>query len=147
MAIAYDRVSAVQRQEVNAAATILIGVGVLLGVLVFLAGRELEQDGLKVALCKLRVFRPFPTAAVREALEGCARVAVLERNISLGREGIFCSEVKAALVNSPAPPKVQLDFLHFQSFSGGIVLDLITGNLAGAEIARLRMREIPAGHR
>ena len=68
---------------------------------------ELEQDGLKVALCKLRVFRPFPTAAVREALEGCARVAVLERNISLGREGIFCSEVKAALVNSPAPPKVQ----------------------------------------
>lgn len=68
---------------------------------------ELQQEGLKVALCKLRVFRPFPTAAVREALEGCARVAVLERNISLGREGIFCSEVKAALVNSPSRPKVQ----------------------------------------
>ena len=34
-------------------------------------------------------------------------MAVLERNISLGREGIFCSEVKAALVNSQSPPKVQ----------------------------------------
>jgi pyruvate/2-oxoacid:ferredoxin oxidoreductase alpha subunit len=68
---------------------------------------ELEHEGLKVALCKLRVFRPFPVAAVREALEGASRVAVLERNISIGREGIFCSEVKAALVNSSPPPKVQ----------------------------------------
>jgi pyruvate/2-oxoacid:ferredoxin oxidoreductase alpha subunit len=68
---------------------------------------ELEQEGVKVVLCKLRVFRPFPVAAVRTALERYAKVAVLERNISLGREGIFCSEVKAALVNSPSPPKVQ----------------------------------------
>jgi pyruvate/2-oxoacid:ferredoxin oxidoreductase alpha subunit len=68
---------------------------------------ELTHEGLKVALCKLRVFRPFPVAAVREALEGAPKVAVLERNISLGREGIFCSEVKAALVNSSPPPKVQ----------------------------------------
>ena len=68
---------------------------------------ELQQEGVKVSLCKLRVFRPFPVAAVRAALERFPRVAVLERNISLGREGIFCSEVKAALVNSPTPPKVQ----------------------------------------
>jgi pyruvate/2-oxoacid:ferredoxin oxidoreductase alpha subunit len=68
---------------------------------------ELEQEGLKISLCKLRVFRPFPVAAVRAALEKFPRVAVLERNISLGREGIFCSEVKAALVNSASPPKVQ----------------------------------------
>ncbi len=68
---------------------------------------ELQQEGVKVSLCKLRVFRPFPVAAVRAALERFPRVAVLERNISLGREGIFCSEVKAALVNSPVPPKVQ----------------------------------------
>ena len=68
---------------------------------------ELIQAGLKVALFKLRVFRPFPVAAVRAALEGVSRVAVVERNISLGREGIFCSEVKAAVVNSSRPPKVQ----------------------------------------
>jgi pyruvate/2-oxoacid:ferredoxin oxidoreductase alpha subunit len=68
---------------------------------------ELENEGKKVALCKLRVFRPFPVDALKKALEGAPRVAVLERNISLGREGIFCSEVKAALVNSPSPPKVQ----------------------------------------
>lgn len=69
--------------------------------------QELKQEGLKVGLCKLRVFRPFPVADVRSALEGVARVAVLERNISLGREGIFCSEVKAALINCPSAPRVQ----------------------------------------
>lgn len=64
---------------------------------------RLRSQGLKVGLCKLRLFRPFPTARVREVLENVPRVAVLERNISLGREGIFCSEVKAALINAKGP--------------------------------------------
>ena len=68
---------------------------------------ELREEGLKVGLFKLRVFRPFPTAAVRAAMDHVPRIAVIERNISLGREGIFCSEVKAALVNSPGHPSIQ----------------------------------------
>lgn len=67
----------------------------------------LREKGIKVGLVKLRLFRPFPTAAVRAALEDAPRVAVAERNLSLGREGIFCSEVKAALVNSPNRHQVQ----------------------------------------
>ena len=68
---------------------------------------ELREEGLKVGLCKLRVFRPFPTAALRAVLDPVPRIAVIERNISLGREGIFCSEVKAAMVNSPVHPRIQ----------------------------------------
>jgi pyruvate/2-oxoacid:ferredoxin oxidoreductase alpha subunit len=68
---------------------------------------ELREAGLKVGLFKLRVFRPFPSAAIRAALDHVPRIAVIERNISLGREGIFCSEVKAALVNSPGHPRIQ----------------------------------------
>jgi pyruvate/2-oxoacid:ferredoxin oxidoreductase alpha subunit len=68
---------------------------------------ELKAEGLKVGLCKLRVFRPFPVAAVIAALAGAPKVAVLERNISIGREGIFCSEIKSALINCPDGPKVQ----------------------------------------
>jgi pyruvate/2-oxoacid:ferredoxin oxidoreductase alpha subunit len=68
---------------------------------------ELREQGLNVGLFKLRVFRPFPTAAVRAALDHVPRIAVIERNISLGREGIFCSEVKAAMVNSPGHPRIQ----------------------------------------
>ena len=68
---------------------------------------ELREEGLKVGLFKLRVFRPFPSAAIRAVLDHVPRIAVIERNISLGREGIFCSEVKAALVNSPGHPRIQ----------------------------------------
>ncbi len=68
---------------------------------------NLRSRGMKVGLCKLRLFRPFPVAALRSVLDNAPRVAVLERNISLGREGIFCSEIKAALVNSPGHPKIQ----------------------------------------
>lgn len=68
---------------------------------------NIRSQGLKVGLCKLRLFRPFPVVALRAVLDHIPRVAVLERNISLGREGIFCSEIKAALVNSPGRPKIQ----------------------------------------
>ena len=68
---------------------------------------NLRSRGLKIGLCKLRLFRPFPVAAVRKVLDNAPRIAVVERNISLGREGIFCSEIKAALVNSPGHPKIQ----------------------------------------
>ncbi len=68
---------------------------------------RLREQGLKVGLCKLRVFRPFPTEAVRALLDRVPRIAVVERNISLGREGIFCAETKAALVNAPGPRSVQ----------------------------------------
>ena len=68
---------------------------------------RLREKGHRVGLVKIRVFRPFPTALLRKILEPVPRVAVLERNLSLGREGIFCSELKAALVNSDQPHQVQ----------------------------------------
>ena len=68
---------------------------------------RLREKGHRVGLVKIRVFRPFPNAVLRKILEPVPKVAVLERNLSLGREGIFCSELKAALVNSDQPHQVQ----------------------------------------
>jgi pyruvate/2-oxoacid:ferredoxin oxidoreductase alpha subunit len=68
---------------------------------------RLREQGHKVGLVKIRVFRPFPTAALREILDPIQKIAVIERNISLGREGIFCSELKAALVNSGVSHQIQ----------------------------------------
>ncbi len=72
-----------------------------------LALARLRERGYKIGLVKIRVFRPFPTQVLRELLDHVPRVAVLERNISLGREGIFCSELKSALINSPVAHRVQ----------------------------------------
>lgn len=68
---------------------------------------RLRERGYKIGLLKIRVFRPFPTEALRRVLDNVPRIAVLERNISLGREGIFCSELKSALVNSPGRHQIQ----------------------------------------
>ena len=68
---------------------------------------RLREKGHKVGLVKIRAFRPFPTGALRRVLDRVPRIAVLERNLSLGREGIFCSELKSALVNSPVSHQIQ----------------------------------------
>jgi pyruvate/2-oxoacid:ferredoxin oxidoreductase alpha subunit len=72
-----------------------------------IAIRQLREKGHKVGLVKIRLFRPFPTPHVRKLLDSVTRIAVIDRNISLGREGIFCAELKAALSNSPVKKQIQ----------------------------------------
>ena len=69
--------------------------------------RQLREKGHKIGLVKIRLFRPFPTLHVRRLLDPVVRIAVIDRNISLGREGIFCAELKAALSNSPVKKQIQ----------------------------------------
>lgn len=68
---------------------------------------DLRKRGYRVSLLKIRVFRPFPTARIRDSLDDVPKIAVIDRNISLGREGIFCSELKAAMANSPRRHSIQ----------------------------------------
>ena len=62
---------------------------------------QLRDDGQKVGLVKVKMFRPFPTADLRRALAGVPDVAVLDRNISPGHCGIFAEETRAALYDLP----------------------------------------------
>ena len=64
---------------------------------------EMRKDGRKVGLLKLRTFRPFPEKEVRSALSGVSRVAVLDKNISLGAKGAVALEVKDALYGTQIP--------------------------------------------
>ena len=68
------------------------------------AVKDLRKQGRKVGLLKVRLFRPFPVEAVQVALRGKKKIAVIDRNISLGSGGIFCQELRAALVHSPEHP-------------------------------------------
>lgn len=62
---------------------------------------DLRAKGQSVGLLKVRLFRPFPTQQIREALAGCKKVAVVDRNICVGVGGIFAQEIRAALYNRP----------------------------------------------
>ncbi|NIT36698.1 MAG: pyruvate ferredoxin oxidoreductase [candidate division Zixibacteria bacterium] len=67
---------------------------------------EARAAGKKLGSLKIWAFRPFPREAVRELLAGKKRVAVVDRNISFGQEGIFCTEVKASLYGRDGAPPV-----------------------------------------
>ncbi|HEX7364306.1 MAG TPA: transketolase C-terminal domain-containing protein [Dehalococcoidia bacterium] len=64
------------------------------------AADMLREEGKKVGVLGLRVFRPFPKAAIARALEKAQLVAVFDKNVSYGSEGATCSEIKAALYGS-----------------------------------------------
>ena len=53
--------------------------------------------GERIGLLKVKMFRPFPTDLLREALKGVPRIAVLDRNVSPGHGGIFAEELRSAL--------------------------------------------------
>ena len=67
---------------------------------------NLRARGEKPGILKIRLFRPFPVEAVRNALKGAKKVAVIDRNFSFGASGIFAQEVRAALCNVPGHPPV-----------------------------------------
>jgi pyruvate/2-oxoacid:ferredoxin oxidoreductase alpha subunit len=58
---------------------------------------SLRTQGHKVGLVKLKMFRPFPRKLIRDALKGRKKIAVIERDISVGQCGIFYQEIKWAL--------------------------------------------------
>jgi pyruvate/2-oxoacid:ferredoxin oxidoreductase alpha subunit len=58
---------------------------------------QMRDRGEAVGLVKVKMFRPFPTEALRETLAPARRVAVLDRNISPGHGGIFAEEIRSAL--------------------------------------------------
>lgn len=70
------------------------------------AVKTLREKGHKVGLLKVKTFRPFPAEKVREILAGRKSVAVVDRNISFGKGGIFADELKGALFNLKSKPKV-----------------------------------------
>lgn len=59
----------------------------------------LRVDGLKVGVLGITSFRPFPLAAVREALAGIERVIVLEKAFSVGIGGIVTNNVRGAVAH------------------------------------------------
>ena len=67
---------------------------------------DLRAAGQKVGLLKIKLFRPFPTALVREILEPVRKVAVIDRNFSFGATGIFAQELRAALYALSRRPQV-----------------------------------------
>lgn len=71
---------------------------------------DMREQGKKVGVLKLRVFRPFPAKEIAEALKNCKAVAIMDRCESYnGNGGPLGSEVTAALYRN----KVMIDTVNY----------------------------------
>lgn len=71
---------------------------------------HLREQGKKVGVLKLRVFRPFPAEEIAEAIKGCKAVAIMDRCESYnGNGGPLGSEVTAGLYRS----KVMIEAVNY----------------------------------
>jgi len=100
-----DYASLFWQDGVRGAETVIVAMGSL-AMESIVAARMLREQGHSVGVLGLRVFRPFPSAAVARALKNAKRIVVFDKNISYGAEGAACSEVKAALYGSGASPVI-----------------------------------------
>ena len=107
------------------AETVLVAMGSICGTTKD-AIDEMRAEGKKVGLLKIRVFRPFPAQDLAKALSGAKRVAVLDKNISLGSKGALALEIKDALYGSGIP-----------------VYDYIIG-LGGRDVRKKDIKEVVA---
>jgi pyruvate ferredoxin oxidoreductase alpha subunit len=57
----------------------------------------LRKEGIKVGVMGVRFYRPFPDAAIANALKGKKGVIVFEKALSYGYEGALASDLKSAL--------------------------------------------------
>ena len=66
----------------------------------------LRNDGISVGVMGLRLYRPFPDQAVREALCGRKAVIVFEKALSYGNQGALYADIKSALYPAEQRPAV-----------------------------------------
>ncbi len=58
--------------------------------------RRRRSEGEALGLVKMRMFRPFPEAALRDACTAAERVGVLDRDYAAGMGGVWWQDVRAA---------------------------------------------------
>jgi pyruvate/2-oxoacid:ferredoxin oxidoreductase alpha subunit len=121
----------VERYRCDGARTAVVTMGSMCGT-ARVAVDEMRAAGDAVGLVKLRLFRPFPVAALRDALTGVDDVVVLDRNHSPGHGGVLHQETRAALYGLERPPRIR-----------GLLAGVGGVNVSPQRIAQLVRRDDP----
>ncbi len=91
--------------RIEDAEIILVSLGSVLGTMKDVVD-QLRDEGLPVGILKVRTTRPFPRHAFYDFLCNARAVAVIEKDISLGLEGILCSEIRSAFCGAAKTPNI-----------------------------------------
>lgn len=67
---------------------------------------SMRAKGKKVGLLKIVAYRPFPAEAIYQALKGVAKVAVLEKAISIGSYSPLLADIRSAFSGKKKSPVI-----------------------------------------
>lgn len=71
----------------------------------------LREQGKKVGMVAIRVWRPFPKAAVAKAIKNAKSIAVLDRSAPMGTTGALYNEITAVMVENEMQKSV-LNYIY-----------------------------------
>jgi pyruvate/2-oxoacid:ferredoxin oxidoreductase alpha subunit len=66
----------------------------------------MRDDGVKIGVMGVQMYRPFPDRVIAEALAGKTCVIVFEKALSYGNQGPLFSDIKSALYGRNAAPRI-----------------------------------------
>jgi pyruvate/2-oxoacid:ferredoxin oxidoreductase alpha subunit len=89
----------IERYHSDDAEMVLVTSGTLTSTARY-AINAMREQGKKIGLVKMKMFRPFPLDEVRAALANAKKIVVIDRNIGFSIGGIFTQEIRAALWNT-----------------------------------------------
>jgi pyruvate ferredoxin oxidoreductase alpha subunit len=82
--------------------TVVVALGSVLGTIKDLVD-VMRDEGTRIGVLGITSFRPFPAAAVRSALQGAARVVVVEKAFSVGFGGVLSTDIAMAVSGLALP--------------------------------------------
>ncbi len=88
----------IEKYSMDDADIVVVTMGSLSGTVKDVIDRVRARD-VKAGLLRIRVFNPMPANELRENL-GNKKIAVIDRNLSPGKGGIVCQELKSILFDS-----------------------------------------------
>ena len=128
---------AIETYRTDDADTVFLSMGSF-GETISVAVDQLRDQGQKVGLVKLRLWRPFPDEDLRQILTRFKRVIIIDRALSFGGVGgPFATEVRAALYGAANAP-VMSDFVLGLGGRDVTVNDFL-------EVAKQAASEVAAG--
>lgn len=96
----------VETYRAEDAETLLLTMGSI-GETASVAVDQMREEGRSVGLVKIRLWRPFPFEALKQATLHAKNLVVIDRAISVGGPGgPVASEVKAAIYGEPIRPSI-----------------------------------------
>ena len=96
----------VEEYRTEDADVVIVGAGTMISTARDVVDK-LRSEGEKVGLVKMRVFRPFPYEEFQEIAKRVDVMGVMDRSYTFGYGGAMFSEVKGAIYNTDARPKIK----------------------------------------